>query len=223
MTRIFWADVSPLLDDVIFDTAKSKLPPHRLQKLQKQKFRQDKNLTLASWLVLMEALKGFPSYDGNENITFQKGGKPVFYGNPNVHFNLSHSGQIAICAVSACPVGVDVQLISDFKEEICHRYFAPGEADFVLNEKDPLKRKNNFFKVWALKEAYAKMTGGGLGEFKKFEIDLSGGINVKSIHGAHDVTFNEFDISGYKAALCVGGAETDFDFKRINLTKLLIN
>lgn len=223
MTRVYWADVSPLCDDTIFEACRQRLPEQRLQKLQKLRHRQDKNLSIASWLVLSEALKGFPNYNGNEDIIIQKNGKIMFADNPCVHFNISHSGDVAMCAVSDVTVGVDVQLICDFKEKICRRYFLPREADFVLKEPDSSKRQSKFFDIWTLKEAYAKMTGGGLGEFRKFEINPACKTHVRSDGIVADVSFRQFDIPGYKTAVCVRSGEKDFDFKRINLIKLLIN
>lgn len=223
MTRVYWADVSPLCDDVIFEACKQRLPQQRLQKLNKLKYRKDKNLSVASWLVLSEALEGFPHYNGDENIIIRQNGKAVFADNPYVHFNISHSGDVAMCAVSDSPVGVDVQLVCDFKEAICRRYFCPGEADCVLKEPDPCKRQSKFFDIWTLKEAYAKMTGGGLGEFRKFSINISCGIHIKSNEIMGVITFRQFDIPGYKAAVCIGAPEVDFEFKRVNIIKMLIN
>ena len=37
-------------------------------------------------------------------------GKPEIEGHPEIHFNLSHAGELVVCAMSAqYPVGVDVQ------------------------------------------------------------------------------------------------------------------
>lgn len=214
MTRAYWTDASILCDDVIYEASRLKLPQHRLQKLQVLKHRKDRNLCIASWLVLEEALKGFPFYNGDERILVHKNGRIIFADNPHVHFNISHSGDVAMCAVSNCPVGVDVQVERDFDEGICRRFFLPREADFVLNESDPCQKREKFFRIWTLKEAYVKMTGGGLGEFTKFELDLSHGVYCGNVF------FEMFDISGCKAAVCMAKPD-DIDFKKINIANCL--
>ena len=220
MTRVYWTEVFPLCDDAVFEACRQRLPRHRLQKLKKLKNREDQNLSVASWVVLQKALEGFPFYSGDENITIQKNGKISFADSPHVHFNISHSGDVAMCAVSGCPVGVDVQVERDFNEDICYRYFLPREADYVLDETDPCKKKDNFFRIWTLKEAYAKMTGGGLGEFRKFEIDMSRDICAVSDDSACDGFFEMFDIPGYKAAVCISQTD-DIEFKKINIANCL--
>lgn len=223
MTGIYWADVSPLLNDAIFEAGLNKLPEERKQKVLKIRHREDKNLSIGAWLVFTEALKAFPGYNGTETIAKEKNGKPYFKDNENVHFSLSHSGNIAFCAVSCDRVGVDTQIICDFKEGICRRYFTKNERDFVLKSKEAAERKDRFFRIWTLKEAYAKMTGGGLGEFRNFEIKPGNSVELVADGLSGNVNFEEFDIPGYKTAVCYTGENDSTEFKRINLFKLLIN
>lgn len=223
MTRVFYADASVFSNIALFEAAFKNLCSENQEKAKRLKFKEDKNLFVASRLVFEEALKGFPFYNGSEKIEKAKNGKPYFKNNSYVHFSLSHSGSIALCTVSDKNIGADVQLMCDFKEGICRRYFLKEEADYVLKAKTDCEKKERFFRIWTLKEAYSKMTGGGLGSFRDFGIQINNTISIATKFGISPASFAEFDIEGYKTAVCICGEEDNFEFKRINLFKLLIN
>ena len=46
------------------------------------------------------------------------GGKPFFPSQPQLHFNLSHSGSYALCALDTSPVGVDIQVVKPWRESL---------------------------------------------------------------------------------------------------------
>lgn len=84
-----------------------------------------------------------------------------------LHFNLSHSGDLALVAVARHgAVGVDVERWRTNVQhlEIAERFFSPIECDALLglprvNPDDVLR---GFFSTWSRKEAYLKATGHGI-------------------------------------------------------------
>lgn len=89
-------------------------------------------------------------------------GKPVLEA--PLHFNLAHSGPLAVVAVTATgPVGVDVEQVRPLRdaESIARRYFSADEhADLVrLRAAD---RDRAFLCAWTRKEALLKVNGEGL-------------------------------------------------------------
>jgi 4'-phosphopantetheinyl transferase len=81
-------------------------------------------------------------------------GKPCVPG-ARVKFNLSHSGELALCAVASDrEVGVDVKRVRAVPEmrRIVERFFPGEEAG------DPAA----FFRLWTRREAFVKATGRGL-------------------------------------------------------------
>ena len=52
-------------------------------------------------------------------------GKPELISHPDIHFNISHSEDIAACALSRQEIGVDIEKIQPFRE-ICHQKSADG-------------------------------------------------------------------------------------------------
>ena len=82
-----------------------------------------------------------------------------------LRFNLSHSGDLALVAVSAGrELGVDVERIEPKRdlERLARRFFAPEERDALIR-LPPDERDAGFFRYWTLKEAYLKAVGTGLG------------------------------------------------------------
>jgi 4'-phosphopantetheinyl transferase len=86
-------------------------------------------------------------------------GKPQVAG---LEFNLSHSGDLVIYAVSDRPVGIDIERVRSMDlTGIIERFFAP--AEFVAWQKlSPADQEAAFFRAWTIKEAYLKAVGTGL-------------------------------------------------------------
>jgi phosphopantetheinyl transferase len=83
-------------------------------------------------------------------LVYSPRGKPGFAGLPRRCFSLSHSGGLALCALSSAPVGVDVERVRP------HR---PGLPDYALS---PAERAafdgswEDFARLWTLKESWCK-------------------------------------------------------------------
>jgi 4'-phosphopantetheinyl transferase len=91
-------------------------------------------------------------------------GKPYLTNAPSpIYFNLSHSGNFAALAVTTLgEIGIDIETIRPRNYlAIAERYYHSDELQQLLAtpeaEREPL-----FFKLWTLKEAFFKATGGGI-------------------------------------------------------------
>lgn len=162
---------------------------------------------LKTGIFLYEVLAG---YDISvDEIEREENGKPYIKGRDDFFFNLSHSGEYLIAAVSGQPVGVDIQKKVDAR---------PGVIDKIFRQDDAWEHekliKENFKLVWAIKEAYCKLTGTGIAtelkdisfrtkqvllcESDRFEYCIEGD---KSAFGT--VIFDNED---YSAVVCVENA-----------------
>lgn len=113
-------------------------------------------------------------------VRFQYGalGKPHLPSPAPIHFNLSHSGAVAVLAFSRnCEVGVDVERIRALPDMqlIAERLFCLEEAArFMALPAE--QREHAFFLCWTRKEAYVKAAGGGLSvPLDSFEVTLQPG------------------------------------------------
>jgi 4'-phosphopantetheinyl transferase len=80
------------------------------------------------------------------------------------HFNLSHSGGLAVLAVSwTGPVGIDVELLDRSLDpaQIAASVLAPRERE-VLSAAGPAGALRLFLAMWTAKEARMKLTGEGM-------------------------------------------------------------
>lgn len=101
-----------------------------------------------------------------KDLVFTHGahGKPRLASNcgTELRFNLSHSGAIALIAISRrYELGVDVELVRSISPDIAREYFAPGE-NAALQRYTGDARLRAFFRCWTSKEALLKGEGLGL-------------------------------------------------------------
>lgn len=83
-------------------------------------------------------------------LEYSDRGKPLIPGEGR-WLSLSHSGGYALCALSECPVGVDIELVKP------HR---PGLPAFCFAEEEmPLfdGTDGSFTRLWTLKESFCKL------------------------------------------------------------------
>ncbi|MDP9360613.1 MAG: 4'-phosphopantetheinyl transferase superfamily protein [Acidobacteriota bacterium] len=89
-------------------------------------------------------------------------GKPFLRGE-ELQFNLSHSHEMAVFALSQHRVGIDIEHVRDLRDahQIADRFFSPEEVAELRNapRADALE---TFFRCWTRKEAFIKALGEGL-------------------------------------------------------------
>lgn len=140
------------------------------EKKRAERFRFDKDkrgFVLARGL-LRQVLSRYAEAEPEAlSFTYSSDGKPELLqprDGQAVRFNLSHSGDVVLIAVTRdCHLGVDVECLDRKLDvhEIAQRFFAPEEAAALDRLPVALQRKA-FFQYWTTKEAYAKAIGGGL-------------------------------------------------------------
>jgi 4'-phosphopantetheinyl transferase len=122
--------------------------------------------------ILARYLSGTP---GQLNFSTNRYGKPALEEH-DLEFNLSHSGDFALIAVTqGLKVGVDVERIrADMElERIASRYFSQGEFSELMTVQSD-QRIVAFFNLWTRKEAYIKAQGLGLSlPLESFDVSLT--------------------------------------------------
>lgn len=91
-----------------------------------------------------------------------------------IRFNVSHSDELALVAVSRQrEVGVDLERVRplDGIDDLVARYFAPAER-LAFDRVPPPARLSMFYRYWTLKEAHLKALGVGLSR-DLAEVDVS--------------------------------------------------
>lgn len=132
------------------------------------------------------------AYDYDIKLTANN--KPE-YADKNIHFNLSHTGDYVVCAISENAVGVDIEHTRKNYLKVARRFFTDNECRWIGEDE------NRFLRIWTLKEAYSKYTGQGIAltisdtEFRyekndKGEDIINGYINKDKITNINIVQLN---------------------------------
>lgn len=87
------------------------------------------------------------------------GGKPYFPAAGSIHFNLSHSGSLVLCAVGDGEVGVDIEEIRPRRDTLPKAVLTGAEYEAYLLEGGTWEA---FYTLWTRKEAWCKYTGEGI-------------------------------------------------------------
>ena len=145
-------------------------------------------------------------------------GKPYFRDLP-FYFNLSHSGEYVLCVIASEEIGADIQQYrsgnygidsvrgerdyhgqddfqrkSDYMGRLAGRFFS--ERECAALEQAGGERERLFYRLWARKEAYGKLTGKG----------VAGVLDVDMLPGAagrESLLWEEYEgVKGYSIAVC---------------------
>lgn len=118
--------------------------------------------------LLRELLSRYTTTGASElRLEYGPRGKPAVActpGSPTLHFNLSHSGPLAIYAFTrGARVGLDLERVREVPhaQRIASRVFPPEEmGDWLALPEE--SRLDGFFSRWTRLEALAKLHGGGV-------------------------------------------------------------
>jgi 4'-phosphopantetheinyl transferase len=132
------------------------------------KFEKHRNRFIAGRGALREILSRYLHTKPEEvRFDYSANGKPGFaagFEGGGVHFNLAHSEDLALIAITRIgPVGVDVECVRPMKDmdHLVARFFSARENE--LFQKVPSSEKPAaFFNLWTRKEALLKATGEGI-------------------------------------------------------------
>lgn len=141
------------------------------QRVDRYRFCDDKKRTVAGEMLARRAIAEWCNVR-QESISFAIGeyGKPYAI-DLDVEFNISHSGDMVVCAVDDYPVGIDIEKIRPIDlsiakhictdEELIYIFgHKPTEEDYVYTED--MEILTRFFELWTVKEAYGKCNGLGI-------------------------------------------------------------
>lgn len=156
------------LNDNIFDfdlqAALAELSDQRREQALRFKHEFGQRTCAAAYLLLCEGLQ--KEYGITEKPEFEYGeqGKPFIVGHPEIHFNLSHCREAAICIIADHPVGIDIESIRPYKQTL---------VDYTMNEEEVARIQQaerpdiEFIKLWTQKEAVLKLSGEGISKDMK--------------------------------------------------------
>lgn len=169
MVQVYALDIVQLPDPKNEPECMEGLSEVRIERILKYQHEKGRRQSLGAGLLLKEVLHRFGK--GEAHIRFGQNGKPETEG---IYFNISHSGNLVICAVSDLPVGCDVEVVGTYHEGVVRRFFSEKEK-FYLENIAVTERSRAFYRIWTARESYMKLTGEGMRlELSEFEVELVG-------------------------------------------------
>lgn len=212
MIRLYAANTRDLGDPNRFAQLLETVPDTRREKIHRLRKEEDKCRSLGAWLLLVHGLGQAGIAPGDIRLTEGDAGKPSLTNYPDVHFNLSHSGERVFCAVSGREVGCDVEQMGSVDLAIARRFFTPLETALLTEIPGAESQRQMFFRLWTLKESFLKAVGRGMTlPLRDFSIGITteGAVLERNPFPERVFFLREWDFGdGYRYACC--GEEAEF-------------
>jgi 4'-phosphopantetheinyl transferase len=157
--HILYTKISHDLPGEIYKKFLNYLPASLQAEYYRYRRWQDRASNLFSKVLLMKGLEKFGyDYSCLEKLKYNEYGRPGL--SAEVDFNISHSGEYTLCAVSAdMKVGIDIEEIKQVDFSDFENLMTAEQWQTIKSADDPLRA---FFKFWAIKESIIKADGRGL-------------------------------------------------------------
>lgn len=154
MVRVWIADITPLLEESVYQEYYRKLPAWRKEKADRYRRARGRAESAGVWSLWSRVKERYALAE-------------------ETAFNLSHSGKYVLCAFSdrtGVKVGCDIEEIKELREPVARRFFCRSEYEHIM-EQEEAGRVQMFYRYWVLKESFMKATRKGMAlDMRTFEI-----------------------------------------------------
>ena len=182
------------------------MPSYRQEKIQRLRSEKARRQSLGAGILLHKACSELGIIGADESMTCTENEKPFFQNFPQISFSLSHSGDYALCALSDCPVGCDIEAIRPLAVPPGERFFCRDEWELIRKQPTKEERESLFFRYWVLKESYMKCTGLGFAlPMNAFSVRFRSD-RIAVVYGKDDAEYRFFlfsDPKDYACACCI--------------------
>lgn len=152
-----------LIDDNIWNfdltEALQQISPQRREQALQFRHELGQRQCVLSYLLLKRALHEVYGIDENPLFSYGEHGKPFLTNHPDIHFNISHCKDAVACAIDDSPVGIDIESVGRYKDELARYTMNDEEIAKIAVAEDP---EVVFIELWTKKEAAMKLVGTGI-------------------------------------------------------------
>lgn len=154
------------------------LSPDEQARAGRFRFEKHRRRFIAAHARLREILGGylkrhptqldfFPGENGKPELTSEIDQSPL-------RFNMSHSHDLVLYAVSSRETGIDVEHIRPFSDalKIAKGFFTESEYQYLQSVQEE-NRDMAFLTLWTRREAFVKFTGQGIGGLKELALSFA--------------------------------------------------
>lgn len=168
MIKVYMLDVGGVIEEerdiALTERLRTRfegLSQQRQEKIGGLRFEKDRLLSLGAGILLDRGLSEYGLSEREAVMVCGERGKPRLQDHPDIHFNLSHSGTIAMAVFADREAGCDVEAVKEANMRVSERYFCPEERRFIEAGVTKAEQNQRFFRIWTLKESVMKVTGEG--------------------------------------------------------------
>lgn len=227
MVKVYGLDIGKMPDPKAEKALLEKLSAKRQRRVLACSQLKGRREMTGAGLLLSAVLKkqGF----SEEELVYGFNGKPLVPTkdtSKEFYFNLSHSGDMVLMAVSSKEVGCDVEQLESEKQKavsgeeenaqeavpieenvVSRRHQKIAQRFFTEKEQKAVDEggKKTFYRIWTRKESYIKMTGEGM-KVPFLSLDTCHvSLDSKKIARQGELQpcfFEEYDLPGYQIAIC---------------------
>lgn len=175
------------LTDAEYSKWYSLMSEDKQHRVDRFRFLDDKKRTVVGEMLARKAIAEWCGV-APESISFgiKEHGKPYAI-DLSIEFNISHSGDMVVCAVDDKPIGIDIEKIRPIDLTVAERIctdkellyifgHTPTEQDFTYTTNTEILTR--FFELWTAKEAYGKFVGSGIASIKNIPIKINEPIDI---------------------------------------------
>lgn len=206
MLTIYQADTKRFQAEKSLEKLLEELPLNMHKKAIRYKFKEDAYNFIVGRLLLKKGLEELGMVDQLQHIAYRNSGKPYL---KDVFFNISHSGNLVVCALSTKGVvGIDIEKTKEVKLGDFDSWFSKKEWTEINKASSPLQK---FYWYWTRKESVIKALGVTLSYLHKIEVDAT---KDHFIENGKKWYLKDLDFgSGYHGALCSEVEIADLNLK----------
>ena len=151
----------------------SYMTEEKQRRILAMRSENDRRRSVAADMLMRRTLSALTSLAERDIvISSEESGRPAAPGLP-FYLSVSHSADVAVCAVSERRIGIDTEKIRPVSTSLALRFFDEDDREYVFSHgAQPKKLESDisvlerFFRVWTSREAYAKYTGAGLADIR---------------------------------------------------------
>jgi len=118
---------------------------------------KDAQATLIGKILINKVIEDLGINKEDSKILYNDYGKP-FFQKSQFHFNISHSGNVVVCAFGDEEIGVDIEEIREVDFDLFKSCFTLQEWCEIQSSRDKCLK---FYDLWTKKEAAIKLVGKG--------------------------------------------------------------
>lgn len=155
--KIWYTELKP---EMLTEPLEKYLPQLRSslhQQVMRKKRLKNKKMRLFSYLLLQKAFETAGIESWLDLIEYSSFDRPFI--DTGIDFNISHSGNLIVCALSqTCKLGIDVEYL---RPKMLIRYKSFFTATEWQEINATCDKQRQFYKLWTKKEAVVKADGRG--------------------------------------------------------------